>query len=55
MNNDELKELYKTDKSFKEYVDAYAEHYTEGKSIPVEEALKHQIVKDYADWLRRNN
>lgn len=44
----DLHELYESNKDFKEYVDKYCENHCEGESIPVEEALKHRIVMNYA-------
>ena len=46
-----LEALYETNKEFQEYVDRYAAHYIEGRSISVAEALTHKIVAHYAAWL----
>ena len=46
MNN--LKEFYNRNADFKRYVDNYAKNYNEGKSISVDEALEHEIVKNVA-------
>lgn len=45
--------LYQSNAEFKEYVDKYSRNYNEGKSIPVDIALTHRIVRDYAEWLLR--
>ncbi len=44
-----LKELYYTDSDFRGYVDRYCKNYSEGKSITVEEALTHAMVRVYAE------
>lgn len=36
---------YKYNKRFREYVDHYCKNYNEGRSITVEEALQHDVVK----------
>ena len=43
-----LDELYNTNKDFKEYVDKYARCHR----IMTEDALKHKVVQNYADYLR---
>ena len=50
MNN--LKEFYNRNADFKRYVDNYAKKYNEGKSISVDEALEHEIVKSVAEQYR---
>ena len=50
MNN--LKEFYNRNADFKQYVDRYAKKYNEGKSISVDEALEHEIVKSVAEQYR---
>lgn len=45
-------ELYNTNADFREYVDRYCKNYNEGRSISTEEALTHEIVKRYAEYLR---
>ena len=47
-----LLDMYEEDKDLKEYVDRFAAHYNEGRSITVLEALQMQIVKDYAEYLQ---
>lgn len=47
-----LLDMYEEDQEFKEYVDMFAAHYNEGRSITVLEALQMQIVKDYAEYLQ---
>ena len=44
----DVKELYETNKEFKTYVDKYAEHYNGVKGISIEEALRHELVKNVA-------
>ena len=43
MNN--LKEFYNRNEDFRKYVNSYTKKYNEGKSISVDEALEHEIVK----------
>ena len=50
MNN--LKEFYNRNADFKRYVDSYTKKYNEGKSISVDEALEHEIVKRVAEQYR---
>ena len=45
-------DMYEEDKDFKEYVDGFAKHYNEGRSITVLEALQMQIVNEYAEYLQ---
>ena len=47
-----LLDMYEEDKDFKEYVDRFAAHYNEGRSITVLEALQMQIVNEYAEYLQ---
>lgn len=47
-----LLDMYEEDKDFKEYVDRFAAHYNEGRSITVLEALQMQIVMDYAKYIQ---
>lgn len=44
--------MYEEDQEFKEYVDRFATHYNEGRSITVLEALQMQIVNEYAEYLQ---
>lgn len=44
-------DMYLGNADFRAYVDKYAKQYNEGKSISVEEALDHMVVKEYALWL----
>lgn len=46
-----LKEMYETNADFRGYVDRYCQNYVEGRKITVEEALKHQLIKNYAAYL----
>ena len=50
MNN--LKEFYNRNADFKRYVDCYTKKYNEGKSISVDEALEHELVKHVAEQYR---
>ena len=50
MNN--LKEFYNRNEDFRKYVNSYAKKYNEGKSISVDEALEHEIVKNVAAQYR---
>lgn len=47
-----MKELYEKNKDFRDYVDRYSRKYVDGKSIPVEKALEHEIVKRVAEQHR---
>lgn len=40
-----MRDFYNSNKDFRDYVDRYCRKYTEGKSIPVEEALQHAKVR----------
>ena len=40
-----MREFYNRNADFKMYVDLYSEHYTQGMSISVKEALSHEIVR----------
>ncbi|MBO7449063.1 MAG: hypothetical protein J6U54_01730 [Clostridiales bacterium] len=44
------RKLYDENKNFREYVDRYSKKYVEGKSISIEEALTHLIVKNVGDY-----
>lgn len=39
--------LYEQNKDFHAYVDKHCRNYNEGRSITVEEALKHKLVQEY--------
>lgn len=43
--------LYDHNQDFKVYVNAYAIRYSEGRSISVDEALDHLIVKNVAEQI----
>ena len=47
-----MREFYDRNADFKRYVDNYAKNYNEGKSISVDEALEHEIVKRVAAQYR---
>ena len=50
MNN--LKEFYNRNEDFRKYVNRYAKKHNEGKSISVDEAMEHEIVKSVAAQYR---
>ena len=50
MNN--LKEFYNRNADFRKYVNSYAKKHNEGKSISVNEALEHELVKQVAEQYR---
>lgn len=43
-----MAELYETDADLKRYVDRYCQKYSEGRSIPLDAALRHRIVIEAA-------
>lgn len=47
----DMLQLYSTNDDIKRYVDKYSACY----GISVEEALKHALVKEYADLIKRNS
>ena len=49
----DLKEQYRQDKRFRQYVDKYASGYQSGGRISVEDAMKHALVREVADYYRR--
>ena len=48
----EMMDFYNKNKDFKLYVNLYAKKYNEGKSISVNEALEHELVKQVAERYR---
>ena len=42
-----MQELYKHNKDSHDYVERYCKNHSEGRSITVEEALKHKPVQEY--------
>ena len=50
MNN--LKEFYNRNEDFRKYVNSYAKKHNEGKSISVNDALEHELVKHVAEQYR---
>lgn len=40
-----IREFYNSNDDFRNYVDLYSAHYTQGMSISVKEALSHEIVR----------
>ena len=47
-----MRELYNRNEDFRKYVNSYAKKHNEGKSISVDEALDHEIVKSVAEQYR---
>ncbi len=47
-----MKDLYNRNSEFRGYVDRYCKKYMEGKSITIEQALEHKIVRDVAEQYR---
>ena len=47
-----MQDFYNTNKDFRDYVDRYSRKYMEGKSIPVEDALEHAVVRQVAEQYR---
>ena len=52
-----MKALYEQNKDFHACVDRYCKNHSEGRSITVEEALKHKLVQEYGKMCqeRENN
>ena len=40
-----IREFYNSNDDFRNYVDLYSAHYTQGMSISVKEAVSHEIVR----------
>ena len=40
-----IREFYNRNADFRNYVDLYSAHYTQGLSISIDEALSHEIVR----------
>ena len=40
-----IREFYNSNAEFRNYVDLYSAHYTQGMSISIDEALSHEIVR----------
>ena len=47
-----MREFYNRNEDFRKYVNSYAKKHNEGKSISVDEALEHEIVKSVAEQYR---
>lgn len=47
-----MQDLYNSNKDFKRYVDRHCQHYNDGKSISLEEALEHKLVREYGEMCR---
>ena len=47
-----MKEFYNRNEDFRKYVNSYAKKHNEGKSISVNEALEHELVKHVAAQYR---
>ena len=50
--NVKMNDLYNRNADFRGYVDRYCKNYVEGRSITVEEALKHEMVRLVAEYYR---
>ena len=46
----DTRSLYHENKDFHDYVDRYCKKYVEGKSISLEEAFNHILVKEVAEF-----
>lgn len=40
-----IREFYNSNADFRNYVDLYSAHYTQGLSVSIDEALSHEIVR----------
>ena len=47
-----MMDFYNKNSDFKRYVNLYSKKYNEGKSISVNEALEHALVKQVAEHYR---
>ena len=47
-----MRDFYNRNADFERYVDRYAKKHNEGKSISVDEALEHEVVKHVAAQYR---
>lgn len=47
-----MQDLYNSNADFKRYVDRHSKKHSEGKSISVEEALEHEVVRLVAEQYR---
>lgn len=47
-----MRDFYNTNKDFRDYVDRYCKNYVEGRSITVEEALEHAVVRQVVEQYR---
>lgn len=45
----DIRSFYHENKEFRDYVDRYCKKYVEGKSINIEEAFNHVIIKEVAE------
>ncbi len=54
MKMNDLKTLYENNPDFHKYVDRYCRNYNRGRSIPLEEALRHAEVRNVAAYYREN-
>lgn len=48
-----MRKLYESNMNFRNYVNKYCRNYSEGKSIAVEEALQHEIVRQTGEMYRK--
>ena len=44
-----IREFYNSNADFRNYVDLYSAHYTQGLSISIDDALSHEIVRQVYD------
>ena len=49
-----MQDLYNTNKDFKAYVDRYRNNSHEGKGCRLEEALEHELVREYGEMCRES-
>lgn len=47
-----MQDLYNTNKDFKAYVDRYRNNSHEGKGCRLEEAMEHELVREYGEMCR---
>ena len=47
-----MQDLYNTNKDFKAYVDRYCNNSHEGKGCRLEEAMEHELVREYGEMCR---
>ena len=50
-----IREFYNSNADFRNYVDLYSAHYTQGLSISIDEALSHEIVRQVYKRYKEGN